>query len=230
MLDYFRYSICIIFALFSFSFEVRSASFNCEEAITEAEIRICESPELSNLDEKIASSFFSINTEGRYSEGIISAQREWVADRRDLSGYDFELQLDFLNIANAANSCSIGENTFADCGLEIQNEFDNCMMKENYTTLVMNRCGSAYLSVLKIIDEYETDLWRKLNSEDRETLELFDVAYSIWKEFVIADCEWQYSEFRFGTIRGQIWLGCQIGHYKTRIDEINGMNIDRVAR
>lgn len=202
-----------------------AASFDCGEALTKAEIAICSDPDLSALDELISSTYFSIGDDGRYVEAIQKVQRAWVSEYRQPSTYDFRRQLNFLEIASTANSCSTVEKSFIDCQAEIDDVFDRCMASENYTTIVMNRCSSAYLSALTMIDDIETKIRRSALGNDQETLELFDVAHDKWREFVKADCEWQYSEYRGGTIRGQIWFGCQLQHYEKRIIEINLSNL-----
>ena len=224
MLGVFRFLLVFLAFTLGMSITGNAASFDCSKSTTETEIAICNDPELSALDEQISSAFFSIDKEGRYAKDIQKSQRGWIADSRKLNPYSFKEQLDFLRIARVVNSCSSGDKKFSECQSEIAREFENCQANENFTTLVMNRCGSAYLSMLQLIDEYETQLWRKINSYDQETLELFDIAYVKWNDFVTADCEWQYSEYRDGTIRGPIWYGCQVGHYEKRIREINGSN------
>jgi uncharacterized protein YecT (DUF1311 family) len=224
MLVLFRFSVVGLSLYLATVIGVNAASFDCSKASTETEITICNNPELSSLDELIASAFFAIEKDGRYAKNIHQYQRKWVNEDRQLDTYNFTEQLNFLEMASAANSCSTGERQFKDCQTKIMQEFENCQARENYTTLVMNRCGSAYLTVLQLIDSYETNIWREINSYDKETVSLFDIAYVKWNEFVGADCDWQYSEYRGGTIRGQIWLGCQIGHFEKRILKINGSN------
>ncbi len=199
-----------------------AASFDCKKASTKIEHAICNHPELSKLDQEIAAAFKSLKIDGRYYEEIVEAQRTWINSEREESAYNFEQQRDFLLIGSALNSCSIDmEVEFSVCEADANIALESCMALENYTTLVMNRCGGSYLKALKIVDRVETNIWRTAHDDDQETLVLFDKAYSIWKDFLDADCAWQYSEYRDGTIRGQIWLGCTTGYYTSRIMKLN---------
>ena len=202
-----------------------AASFDCKKASTKIEHSICNDPELSKFDEEIALAFKSLDIEGRYHQGLVEAQRAWVKFERQDAAYDFESQRNFLLIGSALNSCSADPTfAFSDCDEVVHEVIQNCMALGNYTTWVMNSCGSGYLKVLETVDKVETDIWRILARDDQETSILFDKAYNIWQNFVNADCDWQYSEYRDGTIRQQIWLGCATGHYARRIDNLNSSN------
>ena len=77
--------------------------------------------------------------------------------------------------------------------------------------------------VLQLVETFETNLLKK-NSHDEEKLVIFNKAYELWKEYLDADCRWQYSEYRDGTIRYQKWLNCSQAHYENRILLLNGPN------
>jgi uncharacterized protein YecT (DUF1311 family) len=135
------------------------------------------------------------------------------------------MRAEFLEFSSILNSCSKGEKSrFKSCKSELKLQQSKCIEKENYTTLVMNRCGSSLNDVLQLVETFETNLWKKINSHDEETMVLFDKAYELWKEYLDADCHWQYSEYRDGTIRGQKWLNCSQAHYENRILLLNGSN------
>ena len=67
----------------------RATSFNCGNATIPAESAICNSGQLSQLDEQMASSYFSlINSAPGWAVRQIKAQQSaWLA-RRDACGYD----------------------------------------------------------------------------------------------------------------------------------------------
>lgn len=202
-----------------------AASFDCTQAETEIEVAICADDNLSRLDEAISETYFSVDPEGRYAEQIREAQKRWIQHDRSLDNYDFTRQLNFLQLFNVLNSCSKGDELeFSDCETLIDQEFEKCMGKENYTTLVMNRCSSAYSQILEIVHEVESELWKLIHNYDPETVTLFEIAEVKFSEFVSADCEWQYSEYRGGTMRSQVWFGCFMGHYSKRVREINAAN------
>ena len=215
----------IVFAFLSHAIPAWSASFDCNKASTDAEIAICNDPKLSSLDDLIGDIFFNLDKDGRYYKEIVESQREWIRTGRSLDTYDFKMRAEFLEFSSVLNSCSKGEKSrFKKCNSELTVLHLECMEKENYSTLVMNRCGSSLYEVHQLVETFETNLWRKINSDDIETLVLFSQAYELWKEYVDADCDWQYSEYRNGTIRGQIMFGCRIRHYKNRILLLNGSN------
>ena len=215
-------------SIFLFSFLVsplHAASFDCSKATTETEKAICADPELSALDESIAKEFFALDKKGRYFDDIVTKQKEWIRKNRKLSSYDFKHQLEFLVFANQLNSCSKGKRTrFKNCLPDLIPFLNLCGEKENYTTVVMNRCSSSYLDLLVLVEGFETDLFKKIQTEDEETVALFDKAYQQWQTFVRADCDWQYSQYRSGTKRHIVWFACAHGHYENRITLLNGLN------
>ena len=204
---------------------VQAASFDCSTATTEIETAICADPELSKFDEEIAEVYFSLDELGRYYDAIVANQRLWVREKRELHGYDFGRQLWYLKIMSIMNGCAKGEADFEACYPEALALVTECQEEENYTTYIMNRCGSSLNHALSTILKFETELWRKINYYDTETLELFNIAEEKWNSFVDADCEWRYSEYRDGSIRNQIWLSCFIAHRVNRINLLNSSNI-----
>ena len=203
----------------------KAASFDCNKATTQSEITICADPELSALDEEIASVFFSLDKEGRYYSLIVEDQKDWIKSGRQLVVYDFEQRNDLLKLWSALNSCSKGPNsTFSVCSDELDISMNLCMEADNYTMYIMKRCGGALIDLLMVVKEFETGLWKRLNGSDAETLSLFNNAEDLWNEFIKADCEWQYSEYRDGTIRQHIWLDCMEGHYRNRVILLNSSN------
>ena len=215
----------IMLAFLTHAIPAWSASFDCNKASTDAEIAICNDPELSSLDELISDIFFNLDKDGRYYMKIVESQRKWIKTGRSLTTYDFKMRAEFLEFSSVLNSCSKGEKSqFKTCNSELKVQHSKCMEKENHSTLIMNRCGSSLNEVLQLVETFETNLWRKINSDDKETLVLFNQAHELWEEYVNADCDWQYSEYRDGSIRGQIWRYCKQGHYENRIRHLNGSN------
>lgn len=203
---------------------VHSASFDCEKAVTETEKTICADPELSKFDEEIAEVYFSLDKLGRYYDAIVANQRLWVREERRLHGYDFGRQLWYLKITSTLNRCVKGEADFEDCYHNALELVEKCYEEDNYTTYIMNRCGSSLNDALSTILIIETEMWQKINDYDTETLELFNIAAEKWNSFAAADCEWQYSEYRDFSKRNQIWLGCSIEHRLNRINLLNSSN------
>lgn len=225
MLKYFRVVSFALLLTFGVGSVGKAASFDCNKATTETEIAICANPELSALDVEISENFFSLDKEGRYYSLIVEDQKDWIRSERQLNIYDFAQRNDLLKLWSALNSCSKGSNsTFSACSDELGNSMDLCMEADNYTTYIMNRCGGALIDLLRVAKAFETDLWKRLNGSDIETLSLFNKAEDLWSEFIKSDCDWQYSEYRDGTIRQKIWLYCMERHYKNRIKLLNSSN------
>ena len=203
---------------------LEAASFDCSKATTASEKEICNDPELSDFDKKIANVYFSIEKSGRYYAQIVENQMLWIREKREIHGYDFGRQLWYLKMMSTINDCSKGDATFENCYPKALELYTECQEEGSYTTYIMNRCGSSLRNALFNILQTEASLWRQINSYDTETLELFDIAAEKWNNFVDADCKWQYSEYRDGTIRNQIWLSCSIRHAKARIELLNSSN------
>ena len=122
----------LIMAIYTVPTAPTAASFDCAKAVTEIEVAICADDNLSRLDEAISETYFSVDPEGRYAEKIREAQKRWIKLDRSLDDYDFNRQLNFLQLFNSLNSCSKGDEIdFSDCEALVDQEFDQCAEKEN---------------------------------------------------------------------------------------------------
>lgn len=200
-----------------------SASFDCSKANTMVEIEICNTAVLSQLDEEIAEVYFSLNEDGHYFNIIKSSQRKWIKSKREANEQNLTNRLEFLLLAKELNNCT-SSRSFRQCEKKLYEASQNCQERRNYTTNAMNFCGSLHVELLELVEPVETSEWRRQHADDMKTVKLFDLAYDKWKDFVSSDCDWQYSEFRDGTMRGQIWRSCMIGHYSQRISQLSGAN------
>ena len=202
---------------------ISAASFDCSKASTQIEVEICNTPTLSQLDEEIAETYFSINKTGRYSELIKRSQINWNKTIREASEQSLSERLEFLFLAKELNNCTAAV-SFKDCIERIDAAFQQCQSRGDYTTFAMNVCGGLYIELLELIEPFETSIWREQHADDLVTVKLFDSSYVKWQDYIKSDCEWQYSEYRDGSIRGQVWSSCMIWHYEQRISEINSAN------
>ena len=205
-----------------------AASFDCNKGTTETEKAICNDPELSVLDEEIASVYFSLSKDGRYYSELIKSQREWVKFERTIDAYDFKLRLAFLRFGSHLNICLMDtsdQKRWMDCQQQVSNISDECQKLENYTTVVMDRCAYAYVELLDLVQKFETAMFREHIIDDQETLKLFDEAYLLWQNFTKSDCSWQYSYYREGTIRRQIYAGCMTDHLERKIKYLHNFNV-----
>lgn len=66
-----------------------AASFNCNYAKLPAEVAICNSPRLQDMDQQMASLYFRLsnNAPGGMARQIRAEQRAWIG-RRNACGYD----------------------------------------------------------------------------------------------------------------------------------------------
>ena len=119
-------------------------------------------------------SFSNLDKDGRYYTKIVESQREWIRTGRSLNTYDFKMRAEFLEFSSVLNSCSKGEKSrFKTCNSELTVLHLECMEKENYTTLVMNRCGSSLMMYTQLVETFETNLWKKINSDDDRNIGSF---------------------------------------------------------
>ena len=63
----------------------------------------------------------------------------------------------------------------------------------------------------------ETEIKRGSLVDDIDTLMIFDEASEAFETYRQTECGWQYSEYRHGTIRGQIWFGCYLDLTSNRV-------------
>ena len=202
-----------------------AASFDCDKATTETEIAICSDPELSALDELLADKYMLLEGSGKYDELAKRHHRSWEKTERTADVYSLQKQLDNLRLFSIVSDCqSVEGNTFANCNLAADQHVQTCIGLENFTTNAMNRCGLSQVSVYEEILTLEVEEWVERLSGDPQTQQLFLASQAKWRDFVKADCDWQWSEFRDGTIRGQIYAGCMIGHLTARLLRITASN------
>ena len=202
-----------------------AASFDCSKATTETEIAICADPKLSALDELLADEYMLLEGSGKYDELAKRHHRTWLKTERTADAYSLQKQLDNLRLFSIVSDCqSVEGNTFANCNLAADQHVQTCMGLENFTTVAMNRCGLSKVSVYEGILTLEVEEGVEKLSGDPQTQQLFWDSQAKWRDFVKADCDWQWSEFRDGTIRGQIYAGCMIGHLTARLLRITASN------
>lgn len=199
-----------IVAAFLLTAPAHAASFDCAKASTDMEKAICTNPVLSEWDERIATAYKAFPKLSRYYDAYRQNQRNWLSDERSADETSFEYRYHLLTMANTVMGCLEGGNDFGQCQDEGHTVLDTCMSAGNYTTLAMNMCSGQLASVFDIILDVEGDRLAAQFNEDPATQELFRESETAFEAFREADCGWQFSEYRDGTIRGQIYLGCYL--------------------
>ncbi len=199
-----------VFVSLLWALPAHAASFDCAKAGTEIEHAICNSPELSRLDEAMAAAYRSVPKSNKYFDTLRQGQKAWLQNDRSDDVDTFESRAKYLAaFASLANCLATSEN-LEDCNSVEENALDTCMRPGHYSTYAMDTCGAAMSEAWNSILAVETDLKRKSLSDDPETLQLYDDAVWAFDMYRDAECGWRYSEYRDGTIRGQIWFGCYL--------------------
>lgn len=206
----------VFFAVF-FALPASAASFDCAKASTEIEHAICDDPELSRLDEEIALAYDQLLPTSRYFEFIRDNQRAWLKKDRSNDPHVFEQRLNYLQSYMTLATCFEGAETPRDCLINERDALDYCMGDGGYTTVAMDSCSAAMAGAWDSIMAVETEIKRGSLVDDIDTLMIFDEASEAFETYRQTECGWQYSEYRHGTIRGQIWFGCYLDLTSNRV-------------
>jgi len=197
-----------------------AASFDCDNAKTAIEINICGNDTLSKIDELIAVEYSLIDYEKPVAPNIKSYHLRWLKELREAVEYSMQSHLETLKYLNLVNECWETERPhYASCPEKISNRFSQCMEEKDWTSWGMNLCGFSLARSYRVLLENEISRRSEVLSDDPETLQLFNEANTQWESFVDADCDWQWSEFRDGTISGQIQSGCLVKHLENRLTD-----------
>ena len=188
----------------------QAASFNCTQAATDIEIAICSDPDLSRLDEEMAEVYGQLSVDSRYFPMIQRNQRNWLGNDRSADPYVFQQRLNYLQAYMALATCFDGADDPRSCLVNEQDALDHCMNRGGYTTVAMDSCAAAMAGAWDTIMAVETEVKQTALSNDIDTLVVFDEASEAFDTYRQTECGWQYSEYRHGTIRGQIWFGCYL--------------------
>ena len=195
----------------------QAASFDCAKASTEIEHAICSDPELSRLDEEMALAYDQLLPTSRYYDFIRDNQRAWLKEGRTNDTYVFEQRLNYLHSYMTLATCLDGAETPRDCLVNERDALDYCMSDGDYTTVAMDSCAAAMAGAWDSIMAVETEIKRGSMVDDIDTLMIFDEASEAFDTYRQSECGWQYSEYRDGTIRGQIWFGCYLDLTSQRV-------------
>lgn len=201
-----------------------TASFDCAKANTEIEHAICADKELSYWDEQMADAYRQISKESRYFESIRAAQRHWLQNERSADVYVIEQQTNYLRAMAPLASCLTGDLDSSICPERSAETLEKCMAAGNYTTFAMNSCGSAMAMAWDLVLDVETSIKFEALSSDSETQLLFQIAAEAFDAYRDAECGWRFSEYRDGTIRGQIFIGCYQNLTERRVVSLFGDN------
>ncbi|MDG1431336.1 MAG: lysozyme inhibitor LprI family protein [Paracoccaceae bacterium] len=189
---------------------VQAASFDCAKASTEIEHAICNNPELSRLDEEMAAAYRSIPKSNKYFENLQQDQKDWLRIDRSDDVQSFERRAKYLAAYASLSVCLNSSDNPEICHGVEENALDACMSAGQYTTFAMDTCSAAMAEVWNSLLAVEVEEKRERLRDDPETLQLFDEAALMFETYRDAECGWRYSEYRDGTIRGQIWFGCYL--------------------
>lgn len=210
-----RYILVLLAALFAAP--ASAASFDCAKAATDIEHAICNDPELSRLDEEMAQVYGQLLPSSRYHKAIQANQRNWLAEKRSEDVYVFEQRLNYLHAYMSLATCLEQADDPQDCRVVERDALDACMGDGDYTTFAMDNCAAAMAGAWDTIMGVESQIKRASLVDDLETLMLFDEAEEAFEAYRQTECGWQFSEYRHGTIRVQIWFGCYLDLTSNRV-------------
>ena len=174
--------------------------------------------DIQSWNKKLAKVVSGIKAESRYGEQLLETTRLWNNPESAYDAYDIQKHYDFVKFGSTISNC-LTEKPFDEC-VEIT---PKCY-QTSYTTLDMNRCDSAEVEVLELIEKFESAEFKSRNEGDVETINLFDEAYPLWTKSVDADCAWKFSHFREGTMRSAVILKCHRDHLHLRIGWLHDDN------
>ena len=198
-----------------------AASFDCNKASTETEVAICSDPELSKFDETLAAEYQRVDPSSEFSNYIRTDHFKWLKAERDASIYNLQAQFYKLKYLNSFENCSFSKQLPLDNCIRILDEqMSTCMEKNNWTTWAMNLCGFSLARSYRVIVKFMTDKKVEALASDHETIDLLKSSQKLWLDFIDVECQRQWSEYREGTMRGQIQSGCLLYHYEQRIKVI----------
>jgi len=203
-----RFFWAVVFGLLATT--AQAASFDCAKAATQIERAICSSPDLSRLDEAMAATYKKALKAQKYAPYLRDDQKAWLENDRAADVATFESRARFLTAFARLASCLDGLEEPAACALTARETLDTCMSDGQYTTYAMDTCSSAMAGAWDAVLDVETALQRRSLADDPETQVLYDDATAAFDTYRAAECGWRYSQYRDGTIRGQIWFGCYL--------------------
>jgi len=203
--------------------DTTTASYDCNEAKTDTEVQICSSPELSSLDQRLATLFFSLDSDSRYFESMNADHLDWVKNRRQPNIDNMTQQLYALSYLKEFSECADATHTFKSCDDKQQELESQCLSDLGLTSSAMKLCHSTRFAVYQLIKESELNATKLRLKED--VLASFNKADLIWNEYYQSECSWRWDEVSDGSIRFQVLDTCSTEVIKARAQSLYSMNI-----
>ena len=206
------------------SVDTTTASYDCNEDKADTEVQICSSPELSSLDQRLATLFFSLDSDSRYFESINTDHLEWVKSRRQPNIDNMTKQLYTLNYLKEFSECADATNTFKSCDDKQKELESQCLNDLGLTSSAMKICYSARFPVYQLIKESELNATKLRLQEDVKAS--FNKADLKWNEYYQSECSWRWDEVSDGSIRFQVLDACSTELIKARAESLYSMNVE----
>jgi len=204
--------------------DTTTASYDCNEDKTDTEVQICSSPELSSLDQRLATLFFSLDKGSRYFESMKADHLDWVKSRRQPDIDSMTKQLYTLNYIKEFSECADATNTFKSCDDKQKELESQCGADLGDTWSAYTLCQSSSSSMYALIQEHESMLTqRRLKKDVRASYIKADL---LWNEYTFTECSWQWDEVSTGSMRFTILRACSAALTKARAQSLYAMNID----
>jgi len=206
------------------SVDTTTASYDCNEDKADTEVQICSSPELSSLDQRLATLFFSLDSDSRYFESMNADHLDWVKNRRQPNIDNMTKQLYTLNYLKEFSECADATNTFESCDDKQRALVSQCMADLGDTSSAMELCYSARFPAYKLIKESELNTTKSRLKED--VLASFNKADLKWNEYYQSECSWRWDEVSDGSIRFLVADACSVELIKARAKSLYTMNLE----
>jgi len=204
--------------------DTTTASYDCNEDKSDTEVQICSSPELSSLDQKLATLFFSLEKDSRYFESMNADHLDWVKNRRQPNIDNMTKQLYTLNYLKEFSECADATNTFKSCDDKQKELESQCLNDLGLTSAAIKLCHSARFAVYQLIKENELNATKLRLQEDVKAS--FNKADLKWNEYYQSECSWRWDEVSDGSIRFQVLDACSLELIKARAESLYAMNIE----
>lgn len=193
---------------------------NCARALSDVEMAICAQKELLDLDSEVAKEYTALKLWKELFPFVASDQKLWLVQRRVANlKEDYAARLSSLRELQVISQC-IARNTdiqiLESCADASSGRIETCVTNRSETTSAMVSCTQEIIDAWTIILEYAYSSVRESAKQDSELFFALGKSHKSWIAFKDDDCKMQWTKYRFGTIRGLISVGCELGHLQLR--------------
>ena len=196
---------------------------DCNQPKTDTQEKICSSPELSSLDQRLAALFSTLDDNSRYFDPITVDHVDWLENRRQPDIDNMTKQLYTLNYLKEFSECTDAINTFTSCDDKQKELESQCLSDLGFTSSAIKLCHSSRFPAYRLILESELNATKlRLKGDTKVSFNKADI---IWNEYYQSECAWRWDEVSDGSIRFQVLDACSREIIKARAQSLYSMNI-----